>query len=170
MLLVVGAGSADHAVALVLAVAVEVALVLVADADVALEVDVVVLETALGVDLVVEGGHRDEVPGTDDDLGGGLGGAVDAVAQLVVDVGAEIVGELHAARRPGQALGHEQVRVAAERVDDLPVLLARAAPTVGWQGLGLILLLDLWLLHPGLLLLLAHVGAVALIQVLVAVV
>ena len=32
-----------------------------------------------------------------------------------------------------------QVRVAAERVDDLPVLLARAAPTVGWQGLGLIL-------------------------------
>ena len=64
------------------------------------------LEAALGVDLVVEGGHGDEVPGTDD-LGGGLGGAVDAVAQLVVDVGAKVVGELHAARGPGRALGHE---------------------------------------------------------------
>ena len=41
--MLLGAGRAEHAVALVLAVAVEVALVLVADADVALEVDVVVL-------------------------------------------------------------------------------------------------------------------------------
>ena len=63
------------------------------------------LEAALGVDLVVEGGHGDEVPGTDDGLGGHC--AVDAVAQLVVDVGAKVVGELHAARRPGRALGHE---------------------------------------------------------------
>ena len=65
------------------------------------------LEAALGVDLVVEGGHGDEVPGTDDDLGGSYSGAVDAVAQLVVDVGAKVVGELHAARRPGRALGHQ---------------------------------------------------------------
>ena len=52
--MLLGAGRAEHAVALVLAVAVEVALVLVADADVALEVDVVILRGWKNVQRFVE--------------------------------------------------------------------------------------------------------------------